>query len=212
MSDPNYGYGSPAPPPPPPGVPGPGDAAPGSSSLPVVSLILGILSIVCGGFVLGIVAIITGAIGRKKSKVTGRGAGMSLAGIITGIIGSVISIVVIILLVTGGISLFNTVSNQVTIAQQLKSAATATEAYGVDHQSYEGLSTAALGSYNYVPSADVVVTAVSQDRGLSYCISGYLAGKPDGVIHVPAEANSSIQITINETRYSYSTGGCPPAS
>lgn len=209
MSDPTYGYGSPPPAPIPPSGPA---APPTSSSLPVISLILGILSMVCGGFVLGIAAIITGIIGRKKAKQSGKGGGMSLAGIITGIVGSIESIVVILLLIGGGISLFNTVANQVTVAQQLKSATTATEAYGVDHQSYEGLSTSALSAYGYSPTNDVTVTATSQDRGLSYCIAGYLAGKPDTVIHVPADASGSIDIDINGTTYRYSMGGCPPAS
>lgn len=207
MSDPTYGYSSPPSPPPPVGA-----IAPKSSSLPMISLVLGILSMVCGGFVLGIAAIITGIIGRKKSKISGRGGGMSLAGIITGIVGSIESIVVILLLISGGFSLFNTVANQVTVAQQLKSATTATEAYGVDHQSYEGLTTSALSAYGYTPGNDVTVTATSQDRGLSYCIAGYMAGKPDTVIHVPADSSGSIDIDINGTKYRYSMGGCPPAS
>lgn len=208
MSDPTAYPMPPVPPPPPGGQ----YVAPGKSSLPVISLILGILSMVCGGFVLGIAAIITGIIGRKKAKQSGQGGGMSLAGIITGIVGTVESIVVILLLIGGGLTLFNTVTNQVEIAQQLKAATVATEAYGADHNSYEGLSTTGLGSYGYLPSGNVTVTASSQARGTAYCIEGYLTGKPDTVIHMPADSSGSVDIDINGTKYRYSTGGCPPAS
>lgn len=62
------------------------------SSLSIVSLILGILSLTGFGFVLGIPAIITGAIALKKHQ---PGRGLSIAGIITGAISTFVSLLII---------------------------------------------------------------------------------------------------------------------
>ena len=69
---------------------------PESSGLAVASLVLGILSLVCFGLLSGIPAIICGKIGRTKirnSAGTLTGSGLAMAGIITGAIGTVFSII-----------------------------------------------------------------------------------------------------------------------
>ena len=71
-----------------------------TSSLAVWSLILGILSIVCIGFLAGIPAIICGHLAKSEIKRAGgslEGTGLALAGLITGYIGTVFSIIAIIL-------------------------------------------------------------------------------------------------------------------
>lgn len=69
-------------------------------TLALVSLILGILSIPCCGFLTGIPAVITGFMAKNKAEAdpgqyTGRG--MALAGIVTGAIGTLLSVILMIL-------------------------------------------------------------------------------------------------------------------
>jgi len=186
------------------------------SSLPVVSIVLGILSLVCLGFLAGIPAIITGFMGRKKAKITGQGAGMSLAGIITGAIGTVLSLIGLVIaffvIVAGGAAVVTAVTGQVAIANELNPANTAAQAYAAQNGSYAGLTTEALGTFGFVPSSDVKVTAVPLNGGASYCIEGSDISDPSSKIHVPASGGSSINIDVNGTQYRYSLGGCPPAS
>lgn len=73
-------------------------AATPTSGMAIVSLILGILSILLSpflvGVIVGIIAIILAAIARKHSKES-----ISLAGLITGIVGTVFSVLIIVLVV-----------------------------------------------------------------------------------------------------------------
>ncbi len=67
-------------------------AAPAKSQtngLAVGALVLGILSFFCVGILLGPIAVVLGFLGRKKAneEMGGNGAGMALAGIITGVLG-----------------------------------------------------------------------------------------------------------------------------
>lgn len=87
--------GPPPPPPPGGGYPG-GGVPPGPSAVPAnnskatASLVLGILSLFCCGFVLGVVAIVLGLLARgeiERSQGTQGGAGLALGGIITGALG-----------------------------------------------------------------------------------------------------------------------------
>jgi hypothetical protein len=63
------------------------------SGLAIASLILGVVSMTGPGLLLGIPAIITGAIALKR-KLAGRG--LAIAGLVTGIISTVISILFIL--------------------------------------------------------------------------------------------------------------------
>ena len=67
-----------------------------SSALPVVSAVLGIISLTGPGLFFGIPAIITGGIALKKNY---RDRGLSLTGLITGIVSTAISILVVIFFV-----------------------------------------------------------------------------------------------------------------
>lgn len=118
-------YGSPPPPPPgggggyggpPPGggggygAPGPGfgGAQPQSTSvMAIISLVTGILSIICcGSFIFGIAAVILGFLGRKEineSNGAKKGAGMAMAGLILGAVGIAVSLLYWILVIAGGI-------------------------------------------------------------------------------------------------------------
>lgn len=98
------------PPPQQPAAPPPGAARPAgqpSNGMAVAALVLGILAILFGlfiqpiGIILGVLAIVFGIIGRNRAKenpALGRG-GMALAGLITGVIGLLISIVILVLAV-----------------------------------------------------------------------------------------------------------------
>ncbi|ROR91439.1 DUF4190 domain-containing protein [Nocardioides aurantiacus] len=103
------GYGQTPPPPPPPGggygAPG-GYAQPAKTSpLAIISLVTGIVGLLCCNyFVLSIAAIATGFIGRKQireSNGTQKGDGMAKAGFILGIVGIVLGIIVWILYAVG---------------------------------------------------------------------------------------------------------------
>ncbi|MNH75238.1 hypothetical protein D3C87_1346690 [compost metagenome] len=67
-----------------------------SSAFPVTSLILGIASLLGFGFFAGIPAIIFGAIALKRKQPE---HGMSLAGVITGSIGTFISLLLLVFLI-----------------------------------------------------------------------------------------------------------------
>ena len=77
----------------------------GSKALAIVSLVLGIVSILAGcccglcGAPVPIAAIITGVIAKVKKK---PGSGMALAGIITGAVGLVVAIVMVIVGIASG--------------------------------------------------------------------------------------------------------------
>jgi hypothetical protein len=65
----------------------------------IAALVLGILSLVAPlGIVLGIIAIVLGALARKEIQASASldGDGMALAGIITGALGSILFIVLVI--------------------------------------------------------------------------------------------------------------------
>lgn len=114
-------YGSPPPPPggggyggpPPPGggyggpPPGFGGAQPqGNSVMAIISLVTGILGVLCcGSWIFAIAAIILGVLARKEIAESGgakSGAGMAMAGLILGAVGIVISLIWTILWVTTG--------------------------------------------------------------------------------------------------------------
>ena len=90
-------------PPPPPAMPMSSAPASGGKGMAVTSLILGILSLALClywfiALPLGIVAVVLGVMARKK----GVGAGMALAGIITGAIGIALGLILAVLTFTGG--------------------------------------------------------------------------------------------------------------
>jgi hypothetical protein len=75
-----------------------------SSTLAIVSMVLGIVSLTGPGLFLGIPAIVTGIIALKK-KVTGRG--LAITGLVTGIVSTVLSLIFctfMVLLITWGIA------------------------------------------------------------------------------------------------------------
>jgi len=76
----------------------PGPAAGANQTLAIVSLVLGILSIVLCQ-ITGPVAVVTGFMARKRANETPAeygGAGLALAGIITGVIGSILLVLVLL--------------------------------------------------------------------------------------------------------------------
>ena len=91
----------PAPGPVPPSTPVPpagGPAAP-SNGVAVAALVFGILTFICLGPIAGVLAIIFGFIGLGRAKETGVGRGMSMAGIILGIVGTILSILAVVILI-----------------------------------------------------------------------------------------------------------------
>lgn len=64
-------------------------------TLAIVSLVLGIVSLTGPGLLLGIPAIITGAIALKKKQ----NRGLSIAGLVTGIVSTLVSLFFIVLFV-----------------------------------------------------------------------------------------------------------------
>lgn len=73
-------------------------AAP-NQTMAIVSLVLGVLSIICCGFLAGVPAVIVGFMARSKANSNPAefgGAGLALGGIITGIIGTILGIILLI--------------------------------------------------------------------------------------------------------------------
>ena len=77
----------------------------GAGAMAIVSLIMGILSIVTCcvgiGLIFGIVAIILAGISLSKKK----GKGVSIGGLVTGIIGTLLSLVIVIYMIMAGVAL-----------------------------------------------------------------------------------------------------------
>lgn len=94
---------------PPPGAPGGygGPATPKSNVLAIVSLVTGILGVLCcGSAVFSVAALVCGFLGRKQieeSAGTQKGSGMALAGLILGAVGVVLAVIYWILLASGAI-------------------------------------------------------------------------------------------------------------
>ncbi len=96
QGQPPYGYGQPA-----YGGHNP-YGQPKTSGKATASLVLGVLSMICAGFLTGIPAIIVGLGARKDIRNSqGRtgGDGLALGGIITGIIGTIIGLAVVALVI-----------------------------------------------------------------------------------------------------------------
>jgi Domain of unknown function (DUF4190) len=86
----------PPPPPPPSGGMGGGAAVPQQNQKALWAMISGIVSLLCCGIILGVVAIVLSMQAKKEIAASGgsqSGDGMAQAGLITGIIGIVLSIV-----------------------------------------------------------------------------------------------------------------------
>jgi Na+/proline symporter len=66
------------------------------SSLAIVSMVLGIISLTGPGLLLGIPAIVTGIVALKK-KLAGRG--LAIAGLVTGIVSTVLSLLFCLLMI-----------------------------------------------------------------------------------------------------------------
>lgn len=75
---------------------GPASAKAPTDSLAICSLVFGILSLLCLGFLAGIPAIICGHMARKKAAMEtlpSANGGLALAGLVTGYIGTVFSVI-----------------------------------------------------------------------------------------------------------------------
>jgi hypothetical protein len=89
--------------PPPPGgyqPAGAGYATPRNDGLAIASLVVGILSLLCCGVILGPAAAIMGFISRNRIMQSGGaigGGGMAMAGLILGIVGFVLWVIIVII-------------------------------------------------------------------------------------------------------------------
>jgi hypothetical protein len=100
------------PPPPPPDASGGygygGYAAPRTNQKAIWSLVTGILSLVCCGLLAGVPALILGNLAKKEIDGSGgaqTGRGMAQAGFVLGVISTVLSVLYIIGVTTGAISI-----------------------------------------------------------------------------------------------------------
>jgi len=97
-------YGTPPPPPPQYGAPTPQGAQPqGTSVLAIISLVSGIISVLCCSiFVFNIVAVVTGLLALKEiNRGEKTGKGMAMTGLILGAVFLVFSVVYWILVASG---------------------------------------------------------------------------------------------------------------
>ena len=114
--------GSTPPPPPPPAPPTPpsspvppaGGAPSPNNGLAIAALVLGILTFVCLGPIAGVLAIIFGFLGLKKAnEMGGTGKGMSIAGIVLGAVGTIASILFLVLVVFAADQASDSISDSV---------------------------------------------------------------------------------------------------
>ena len=110
------------PPPPPPAPPTPpaspvppvGGASSPNNGLAIAALVLGILTFVCLGPIAGVLAIIFGFLGLKKAnEMGGTGKGMSIAGIVLGAVGTIASILFLVLVVFAADQASDSISDSV---------------------------------------------------------------------------------------------------
>jgi hypothetical protein len=86
--------------PPPYGPGGYGQPAPQSNTVAIAALVVGIIAVlasitIVGGFVLGLVAVVLGAIGVSKAGQLRSGKGQAVAGIVLGIVAMVLSVLLV---------------------------------------------------------------------------------------------------------------------
>jgi hypothetical protein len=98
-------YDNPPPPPPPQyGAPAPG-AVPGTNKKAIWSLVLGIIGLICCGFIAGIPAIILSNMAKKEIATSGEGGGgMATAGLVLGVLAVIWGVIYLILAATGNFS------------------------------------------------------------------------------------------------------------
>ena len=113
-----------------------GQPAAQQSGLAITSLVLGILSLVCFGFLAGIPAIICGHIARARSRrypaVYG-GAGMALAGLIMGYVGLVMTLVILPALLLPALSQAKSKAQRINCANNLKQIGLAFRTWAIDN-------------------------------------------------------------------------------
>jgi hypothetical protein len=139
-------------------------AATRNNGLAIAALILGILTFVCLGPLAGIAAVILGFLGLKKASEIGTGRGMSLAGIILGIVGSLIWVIVIVALAAAG----DHVSNAID------------DAFGTANTSDYDLTTktCAVDNAGFVTFSGTIENTASRD--LSFTIDGEIRALDGG--------------------------------
>jgi predicted acyltransferase len=88
-------------------MPGPGGMVPKKNSpLAIVSLVTGILGLLCCPFIPSLVAIITGVLAKKEIKQKPEqltGDGMATGGIVLGVVGLIVMVIGVILQLTMGL-------------------------------------------------------------------------------------------------------------
>lgn len=117
---------------------------PQNSGLAVWSLVLGILSLVCVGFLAGVPAVICGHVARSrigKSAGAMSGEGLALAGLITGYVGTALSILVVPILLAIAIPNFvkaRETAQKYACINNLRLIQSAKEQWAQDKQKKEG--------------------------------------------------------------------------
>jgi prepilin-type processing-associated H-X9-DG protein len=100
--------------------------------LAVASMVLGILSILCGGFILGVPAIVVGIFALRKQS----GKGMAIAGIATGSIGTVVGTFVLVIslgIMLPALSMAREKALRINCASQMKSIGLCLKQYAMDY-------------------------------------------------------------------------------
>ena len=172
---------------------------PRSSGKAVASLVLGILSLVGCIFLAGIPAIILGWLARRDIRRSdGRlsGGGLAMAGVVSGILGSVWSVAVIGMLAAIAMPNFREAQARAKIARvrsDLRTLAVVNEAYYVDNRSYPAW---VMGRRNGMVSYNATVAAPPAGDLPCYVISGPTGGEPVRTLTSPVAYISNIPTDI----------------
>ncbi len=84
---------------PPPAAPAGAGGGTATNGMAIAALVFGILSFVCLPFLGPVLAVVFGLVGLSKAKQTGSGRGMSIAGIVLGILGLLVAIIATVVIV-----------------------------------------------------------------------------------------------------------------
>lgn len=143
----------------------------------IAALVLGILSFFCLGPVAGVLAIIFGVLGLKKANEIGSGKGMAIAGMVLGIIGTIVTILIFVLVIAAGDSVTDSIDDAFDTANP-DDYELVTKSCEIDDFGFVSFS----GTIENTANEDLDFTIEAEIRDTS---DGSLADSPSTIVYTP---------------------------